>query len=177
MKRTMTWKGTWVALMAALVASPALLPAKVTKPLEDQVRHELLMLPYLGVFDDLSFQVRGDKVKLMGEVTRPVLKSDAGNVIKRLPGVASVDNEIKVLPLSVLDDQVRWRELRAIYGNSALFRYGQGAIPPIHIIVDTGQVTLEGVVDNQTDKDLAGLAAHSVPGVFSVTNNLRVKSS
>jgi hyperosmotically inducible periplasmic protein len=174
MKRT--WKGTWLAVAATLLASPALLATKGPKPLEEQVRHELIMLPYYGVFDELSFQVSGNKVTLMGEVTRPVLRSHAENVVKLLPGVASVDNEIKVLPLSTFDDRIRWGELRAIYGNSVLSRYGQGAIPQIRIIVSNGQVTLEGVVDRQMDKNIAGMVANGVPGVFSVTNNLQVKS-
>lgn len=168
--------GTILAIAATLAASPALLANKASKPLEEQVRHELAMLPFYGVFDELSFQVSGDKVTLMGQVSRPVLRSDAENVVKLVPGVASVENEIKVLPLSTFDDQIRWRELRAIYGNSVLSRYGLGAIPPIRIIVSNGHVTLEGIVDRQTDKNIAGIVANGVPGVFSVTNNLQVGS-
>lgn len=168
-------KGTWLAVMVTLLASPALPATKAPKTLEEQVRHELAMLPYYGVFDELSFEVRGDKVTLMGEVTRPVLRSDAENVVKLVPGVASVDNEIRVLPLSTFDDRIRWGELRAIYGNSVLFRYGLGAIPSIRIIVSNGHVTLEGIVDRQTDKNIAGILANGVPGVFSVTNNLDVR--
>lgn len=172
-----TMKGIRMLLLATLVASPSLLLAsKGARTLEEQVRHELITLPYFGVFDDLSFQVNGNTVKLMGTVTRPILKSDAENVVKRIAGVASVQNEIEVLPLSRFDDRIRLAELRAVYGNSALFRYRLGAIAPIRIIVKDGHVTLEGVVDREADKSIAGMAANHVFGVFSVTNNLRVKS-
>jgi hyperosmotically inducible protein len=170
-------KKIWLVLVATLIASPSLLQAsKGVKTVDEQVRHELMMLPYYGVFDELSFQVNGDKVTLTGEVTRPTLKSDAGNVVKRIPGVATVDNEIEVLPLSSFDDQIRRAELWAVYGNSALFRYNMGTVAPIRIIVRDGHVTLEGIVANQTDKNIAGIAANGVMGVFSVTNNLQVKS-
>ncbi len=174
-----TWKEILAGLLVAVVFSPSLLQAsKSPQTLDDQVRHELIMLPYYNVFDSLSFQVTGDKVTLTGQVSRPVLKSDAENVVKRIPGVKSVDNQIEVLPLSPFDEQIRWAELRAIYGNSALFRYNvMGPIAPIRIIVKNGNVTLEGVVANQMDKEVAGLAANGVPGVFSVTNNLQVHTS
>jgi hyperosmotically inducible protein len=166
-----------MAVMATVLAAPSLLLAsKAQKTLEEQVRHELLMLPYYSVFNELSFKVDGNTVTLMGSVTRPVLKSDARNVVKRIPGVASVDDKVEVLPLSRFDDRIRLAELRAVYGNSALFRYNLGAIAPIRIIVRNGHVTLEGVVANQMDKNVAGIAANGVAGVFSVTNNLQVKS-
>lgn len=170
-------KGTWLAvIVTALAAFAPVQASKAPKTLEEQVRHELVMLPYYSVFDELSFQVKGSSVVLAGRVTRPVLKSDAENVVKRIPGVAAVDNKIEVLPLSRFDDQIRLAELRAVYGNSALFRYNLGAIPAIRIIVHNGDVTLEGVVASQMDKNIAGLAANTVAGVFSVTNNLQVKS-
>ncbi len=175
-----TWKGILAGLTVAVVLSPSLLQGanKAPQTLEAQVRHELIMLPYYDVFDSLSFQVTGDKVTLTGQVTWPVLKSDAGNVVKRIPGVTSVDNQIEVLPLSPFDNRIRWAELRAIYGNSALFRYNlMGPIAPIRIIVKNGHVTLDGIVANQMDKQIAGLAANGVAGVFSVTNNLQVKTS
>ncbi|MCE5309123.1 MAG: BON domain-containing protein [Acidobacteriales bacterium] len=171
-------KGTWLAVIVTLLASPSLLLAsKGPTTLEEKVRHELLMLPYYGVFDELSFQVNGATVTLMGKVTRPVLKSDAANVVKRIPGVASLEDKIEVLPLSPFDDRIRLAELRAVYGNSALYRYRvAGPIAPIRIIVENGNVTLEGIVTSQMDKTIAGLAANGVAGVFSVTNNLQVKS-
>ena len=178
MRVTKLGKVLEMAVLGAVLASPSLLPASQgPKTLEEQVRHELVMLPYYSVFDELSFQVNGNTVTLMGNVTRPVLKSDAENVVKRIPGVASVDDKIEVLPLSRFDDQIRLAELRALYGNSALFRYGvSGPIAPIRIIVRNGHVTLEGIVINQGDKNIAGIVANSVPGVFSVTNNLQVRS-
>jgi hyperosmotically inducible protein len=141
-----------------------------------EVRHELVMLPYYNVFDNLSYRVNGSTVTLMGQVTRPTLKSDAGNVVKRLEGVTQVDNQIEVLPLSPNDDQIRYAVYRAIYGNSALStRYGYQAVPSIHIIVRNGNVNLEGVVANEGDKNIANIQANGVSGVFSVTNNLRVE--
>jgi hyperosmotically inducible protein len=141
-----------------------------------EVRHQLVMLPYYGVFDDLAFRVEGGKVTLMGAVTRPTLKSDAENVVKRVEGVTQVDNRIEVLPLSSMDDQIRMAEYRAIYGDPALStRYGFRAVPSIHIIVKNGNVTLEGVVANQGDKDLINVRANSVPNVFKVSNDLQVE--
>ena len=143
-----------------------------------QVRHQLLMLPYYGIFDDLAFRVDGDTVTLMGAVTRPTLKSDAENVVKRIEGVSKVINEIEVLPVSPMDDQIRIAEYRAIYGDPALStRYGYRALPSIHIIVKNGHVTLTGVVANDADKNLVGIRANSVANVFSVTNNLQVEKS
>ena len=141
-----------------------------------EVRHQLVMLPYYGVFDDLAFRVDGGKVTLLGAVTRPTLKSDAENVVKRVEGVTQVDNQIEVLPLSSLDDQIRIAEYRAIYGDPTLStRYGFRAVPSIHIIVKNGNVTLEGVVANQGDKDLINIRANGVPNVFKVTNDLQVE--
>ncbi|MDQ6664098.1 MAG: BON domain-containing protein [Acidobacteriota bacterium] len=141
-----------------------------------EVRHELVMLPYYNVFDNLSFRVDGSSVTLMGQVTRPTLKSDAGNVVKRIEGVTQVNNEIEVLPLSPNDDQIRRAVYRSIYGNSALStRYGFQAVPSIHIIVKNGNVTLAGVVANTGDKTIADIQAKGVPGVFSVTDNLMIE--
>jgi hyperosmotically inducible protein len=140
-----------------------------------EVRHELLLLPYYGVFDNLAFQVSPDgTVTLVGEVARPTLKSDAENVVKRIEGVEKVDNQIKVLPVAGNDDQIRRATYGAIYGNSNLAPYSMRAVPPIHIIVENGRVTLEGAVARQMDSQIAETQAKSVPGVFSVTNNLRV---
>jgi hyperosmotically inducible protein len=141
-----------------------------------EVRHQLVMLPYYGVFDDLAFRVDGGTVTLLGQVTRPTLKSDAENVTKRVEGVTQVVNNLEVLPLSPMDDQIRMAVYRAIYGDPALStRYGFRALPSIHIIVKNGQVTLEGVVANEGDKNLANIRANGVSGVFSVTNNLQVE--
>lgn len=143
--------------------------------LERAVRHELLMLPYYSVFDDLEFRVDGYNVTLMGDVVRPTLKSDAGNVVKRIEGVQHVDNRIRVLPLSGFDNRIRRATYRAIYGYPSLQRYAIQPVPPIHIIVDNGHVTLMGVVANSMDRNVASMRANGVPGVFSVSNQLRVE--
>jgi len=148
--------------------------AKYLEKLYKEVRHQLVMLPWYSVFDNLAYQVDGDKVTLSGQVTRPVLKSDAEAAVKNIEGVASVVNNIEVLPPSPMDDQLRRALYRAIYGDPGLSRYSIQAVPSIHIIVKNGNVTLEGVVDNETDKNLAGLRANQVPNVFSVKNNLVV---
>ena len=139
-----------------------------------EVRHELVMLPYYGVFDNLSYRVDGSTVTLFGQVTRPTLKSDAENVVKKIEGVDRVINNIEVLPPAPQDDRIRIAEYRAIYGFTTLNRYALQAVPSIHIIVNNGKVTLVGVVDNESDKNVAGVQANSVPGVFSVTNDLQV---
>jgi hyperosmotically inducible protein len=141
-----------------------------------EVRHELVMLPYYGVFDNLSYKVDSDgTVTLLGQVARPTLKSDAENSVKHIEGVEKVVNNIEVLPTSNFDDQTRRAAYRAIYGNEVLSEYQLRAVPPIHIIVNNGNVTLEGVVARQMDKQIAGMQANGVHGVFSVTNNLVVE--
>ena len=140
-----------------------------------EARHEILSLPYFDVFDNIAIRTDGNRVTLMGQVTRPTLKSDAENAIKGIEGVEMVDNQIEVLPLSPLDDRLRISLYRAIYGAVALQRYELPVIKPIRIIVKNGHVTLEGVVDNDADKNLANIRARGVHGAFSVTNNLRVE--
>jgi hyperosmotically inducible periplasmic protein len=142
-----------------------------------EIRHELVMLPYYGVFDNLAYKVDGYNVTLLGQVTRPTLKSSAENVVKDIEGVQKVVNNIEVLPVSPNDDRLRLALYRTIYGHTALNRYALNAVPPIHIIVKNGNVTLEGVVANEMDKNVANIQANSVPGVFSVTNNLRVEGN
>jgi hyperosmotically inducible protein len=145
---------------------------RAAERLSKEVRHELVMLPYYGVFDNLAYRVDGNKVTLFGQVTRPTLKSDAENVVKKIEGVERVDNQIEVLPVSPNDDRVRLAVYRAIFAKPGLDRYSLMAVPSIHILVKNGNVTLEGVVANEGDKNLAGIAANGVPGVFSVKNNL-----
>jgi hyperosmotically inducible periplasmic protein len=142
--------------------------------IQREVRHELLMLPYFGVFDDIEYQVNGDTVTLQGSVTRPTLKSDAANVVKRIEGVSRVDNKIDVLPPSSMDDGLRLALFRAIYGYPSLEKYSLGVQKPIRIIVRNGHAELDGVVDNEADKNTAGIRANGVSGIFSVKNNLRV---
>jgi hyperosmotically inducible protein len=140
-----------------------------------EIRHELVMLPYYGVFDNLAYRVDGYNVTLMGQVTRPTLKSGAENVVKGIEGVQNIVNNIEVLPLSPNDDRLRLALYRSIYGHNVLNRYALNAVPPIHIIVKNGQVTLEGVVANEMDKNVANIQANAVAGVFGVTNNLHVE--
>jgi hyperosmotically inducible protein len=151
-----------------------LAPPQAEQRIQREVRHQLLLLPYLSVFDNLSYNVQGYTVTLVGQVTRPVLKSDAGNVVKQIEGVEKVDNQIEVLPTSPMDDGLRRRLFVAIYGFPGLEKYAMPVVKPIRIIVKNGHVSLEGVVDSDADKNTAGLRANGVPGIFSVTNNLQV---
>jgi len=151
-------------------------PATINEArLAEEVRHRLVMLPYYDVFDNLEYSVQGDTVILSGQVTRPTLKTDAENAVKKIEEVARVVNNIEVLPLSPNDDRIRVAVYRAIFSRPGLDRYGLRAVPPIHIIVKNGNLTLTGVVSSEGDKNQAGIVANSVPGVFKVTNNLRVE--
>jgi hyperosmotically inducible protein len=175
MKRHIVYE---TALAIALILGPMTARGSQADRVTKEVRHELVMLPYYGVFDNLTYQVDGNSVTLMGQVTRPTLKSDAENVVKRIEGITQVDNKIEVLPLSPNDDRIRRAVFRSIYRNSAFTtRYGLQPVPAIHIIVNNGRVALEGAVNNQGDKNLANIQALSVPGVFAVSNNLRVDRS
>jgi hyperosmotically inducible protein len=169
----------FVAVVMMLAAFPSFArqnppSERAVERIQREVRHELLMLPYLGVFDNLAYKVDGYNVTLMGQVTRPSLKSDAENVVKKIEGVEKVDNQIEVLPPSPMDDQLRRKLYRAIYGFPNLQKYSMGVQQPIRIIVKGGNVTLEGVVDSEADKNTAGIRAKGVSGVFGVTNNLQV---
>jgi hyperosmotically inducible protein len=148
--------------------------AKSQERIIKEVRHELLMLPYFGVFDYIAFKVDGYNVTLLGQVVRPTTKSDAENSVKHIEGVEKVDNQIEVLPPSPMDDRLRRRLFQAIYGYPALERYQLGVQKAIRIIVKNGHVSLEGVVDSDGDKNLVGIRANGVSGTFSVTNNLQV---
>lgn len=144
--------------------------ARVTR----EVRHELLMLPYFGVFDNITYKVEDGTVTLLGSVVRPTLKSDAETAVKHIEGVDKVVNQIEILPPSSMDDRIRIALFRAIYDFPALQKYELGVLKPIRIIVKNGHVWLEGVVDSEADKNMAGVRANTVPGTFSVTNNLQV---
>jgi hyperosmotically inducible protein len=168
-----------LALTLGLVSLPASITAQNQEPKAQQnmvkeIRHSLVLLPWYSVFDNLAFRIEGSKVVLIGQVVRPTLKSDAEAAVKGVEGVSSVQNDIEVLPNSPMDNQLRRAVYRAIYSEPGLQRYALSAVPSIHIIVKNGNVTLEGVADNDTDKNLAGLRANGVPNVFSVTNNLVV---
>ena len=168
------------ALLACVepIAAQRPITARAAERLQREVRHELVTLPYYSVFDNLEYQIRGYDVTLRGQVTRPTLRSDAERVVKRIEGVERVINRIEVLPLSSTDDRIRRAEFFTLFSDrSPLFRYGWGPNPPIHIVVKAGHVTLVGVVDNPRDRDVAGLLAKQVAGVFSVTNKLHVKTS
>jgi hyperosmotically inducible protein len=147
---------------------------RAVQRIQKEVRHEILMLPYFGVFDNIAYKVEGYNVTLLGQVTRPTLKSDAERAVKGIEGVEKVDNQIEVLPPSPGDDRIRLRLYRAIYGYAPLQKYALGVNKPIRIIVKGGNVSLEGVVDNEGDKNFANIRANSVPEIFSVKNNLQV---
>jgi osmotically-inducible protein OsmY len=167
-----------VLLLGGPVAAQHAITSRATERLQRAVRHELITLPYYSVFDNLEYQIRGYDVTLQGQVTRPTLKSDAERVVKEIEGVERVINRIEVLPLSPSDDRIRRAEFFTLFSDrTPLFRYGWGPNPPIHIIVKAGHVTLVGVVASPRDRDVAGLLAKQVSGVFSVTNKLKVETS
>jgi len=185
-----------VLTVAALASAPELSAAQRTKPagaldspgdrndrrtdaLKEEVRHQLVMLPYYSVFDWLQAEVKPDgTVTLMGQVMRPTLKDDAEARVQKLEAANRVINNIQVLPLSPMDDQLRNALYRRIYSSdSPLFRYATWASPPIHIVVTNGHVTLKGMVANQADSDLAYMAARQVSCVFDVKNELQVEQS
>src|SRR5215470_9497468 len=145
---------------------------KMQERITREVRHELVMIPQLSIFDNLAYKVDGGTVTLLGQVRNPVIKDSAERAVKGVEGVERVDNQIEVLPLSPNDDRIRRQVARALFNDSRLFQYSLGALPPIRIIVKGGHVSLEGVVNNSGDKNVAGIRANGVPGVFSVTNNL-----
>src|ERR1700722_3316435 len=175
MKRTIQTMAVAAAL--ALGAGAPMFAGTGKPPAQDlpsQVLHQLVMIPYYSVFDDLNFSVDNGVVTLTGDVVNPVVRTDAEGSVKHIPGVTQVVNKINILPPSGMDNHIRAAEYRAIFGYSDMYRYAMGAIPSIHIIVDFGHVTLVGVVNTDADKNVANIRANSVPGVFSVTNNLRV---
>jgi hyperosmotically inducible protein len=165
--------------MLLLAVAPAVISAQsVDNPqLQKKVRHELVMLPYYGVFDNLAYSINGGTVTLYGQVVRASTRSDAANRVKRIAGVSRVVNNIKVLPLSSFDDRIRAATYRSIARTGGLYRYLQGTNPSLHIVVNNGHVALEGVVSGSGDRNLAYIAANQVPGVFSVQNNLRVEGA
>jgi len=169
-----------VAAIALSIALAGMVPAQETDArtsrIQAEVQHELITLPYYGVFDNLAFSVeKGGTVRLLGQVVRPTLKSDAEKRVKKIPGVDTVINEIEVLPVGGADNDIRLLIARNIYRTSSLERYGFQVNPTIHIIVKNGRVALEGVVDTEADKTVAGMKAREVGGVFEVKNNLRVE--
>ncbi|HWS87050.1 MAG TPA: BON domain-containing protein [Pyrinomonadaceae bacterium] len=169
-----------VAATLALAAGLAVTgPAAVSAQGLDQqqimkkVRKELVKLPYYGVFDNLAYSVEGGTVTLFGQVVRPSTKDDAARRVAKIEGVERVVNQIEVLPLSPLDNSIRVRTYRTLARAGGLYRYFMGANPSVHIVVNRGHLTLEGVVGTDGDRNLAYITARGIPGVFSVTNNLR----
>lgn len=150
---------------------------KLQERISREVRHELIMLPQLTIFDNLAYKMDGNNVTLLGQVRNAILKSSAESSVKKIEGIGTVTNQIEVLPPSSSDDRIRRQVAHALFSNDRLFRYSMGAVPPIHIIVKNGHVSLEGIVDSQGDKNTAGIRANGVPGVFSVQNNLRVQET
>ena len=176
----MKFKSKLMSIFALLILIGSVVVAGAAPPEQkstmDKVRKELVTLPWYGVFDNLEYKVEGDTVTLYGQVLKPTTRRDAERRVAKIEGVDRVINNIEVLPLSGFDDSIRARTYRSIFRTGGLFRYAMGANPSLHIIVRNGHVTLEGVVSNRMDSQLAYMAANSVPGVFSVTNNLRVES-
>lgn len=165
------------ALLTLSVSAAMAAPAKSQDNfrLENEIRKKLVMIPRYNVFDNLAFKVDGDTVTLYGQVVRPTTRKEAERRVAKIEGIDRVVNNIEVLPVSSFDDSIRIRTYRAVFRASSLYRYAMGANPSIHIIVNRGHVTLEGVVANKMDSQLAYMAASQVPGVFSVTNNLRIE--
>jgi osmotically-inducible protein OsmY len=152
-------------------------PQRMQDRVSREVFHELVTLPQLTIFDNLQYKVDGNKVTLMGQVRDAILKDSAEKRVKSIEGVESVNNQIEILPASGNDDRIRREVARALFNDERLFRYSMGSVPPIHIIVKNGHVTLQGVVNSEADKNEANIRANSVPGVFSVDNNLQVQKS
>ena len=167
---------TSALLVGAGVAGAASQDSDKGTDLAARVRHEILMYPHYTIWDDLSFRVNEGHVELLGAVSQPYKKQDIERLVGRIPGVASVTDEVKVLPLSPMDDRLRMQVARAIYRDPSFTRYAIEAVPPIHIIVENGHVTLAGVVNNNLEKELAGMRASSAGlGFGPVTNNLEVE--
>lgn len=169
-------KAFWIGFCFALglAAQPS---DKAMQRIIKEVRTELVMMPYYGVFDNLSYKLDGYQVTLMGQVNRPTLKPEAENRVRKIEGVEKVINNIEVLPNSPNDDRIRLAVYRSLFGHPTLQQYTLRAVPPIHIIVKNGNVTLEGVVARQMEKNIAFIQANQVPGVFNVKNNLVSESA
>ena len=173
--------GTLAALllgagMAFASTSPTALPQS-DEAIAKEVRHEIVMCPRFTIFDNVNFRVSQGRVELMGAVTEPYKKSDLAKTVERLRGVTGVANELEVLPLSNTDNRLRLQIARAIYRDPSLSTLGFQALPPIHIIVDNGHVTLEGVVNTELQKQVAGMRAASTGLSFGpIVNNLRVEN-
>jgi hyperosmotically inducible protein len=143
----------------------------------EKARHEIVMYYAYGIFDNVNLEAQGDTLIVSGQVTRPIKKADIGNMLTRVRGVATVVNNLEVLPTSIFDDRLRLQVARAIYRDPFFLRYADQPLPPIHIIVKNGNVTLEGVVASTMDRTRAAMAARGAGLSFSVVDNLRVDRS
>jgi hyperosmotically inducible protein len=164
----------YVRAQTPVAAKPTSADDKNSSPLAKEVHHQLLMLPYYSVFDNLGFSIEGNKVTLYGQVVRPSLKKNAEAEVKSMEGIDVVVNRIEVLPTSQSDDELRRSVYRSIFEDSTLSRYAVQAVPSIHIIVKNGDVTLEGTVHSARDKNLAAARTNAVANVRNVKNNLVV---
>jgi hyperosmotically inducible protein len=178
----------WAALILLAVGAVSIVPAQAPSPDKPatseekypsnqwrEIHHQLQVLPYYSVFDIIGFTLIGSKVTLTGQVVRPTLRAQAEAAVKSIEGVAVVDNQIELLPVSPADDDLRNAIYRAIFEDATLARYAVQTVPPIHIIVKNGNVALEGTVESASDKNLAGLRASGVANVHNVKNNLVVQ--
>jgi len=174
MKSVLSRLTALVAAMCLAASFAVAAPSVGAQPSSKSIRHALVMLPYFGVFDNLEYSIGTDgTVTLTGQVVRPTTKSGAERSVARVAGVSRVINRIEVLPLSSFDDSIRLSAYRTIFNTGGLYRYAMGANPSLHIVVNRGHLTLEGVVANEGDRRMAYIAARTVPGAFSVANNLR----
>lgn len=165
---------SWGHEQAAAFAKPSKVEDAYPTALSREIHHQLLVLPFYSVFDSISFSLQGGRVTLTGQVLRRALKEHAEAAVKSIEGVTVVVNQIEILPASASDDDLRDSVYRSIYEDPTLARYAVQNIPPIHIVVENGNVTLEGSVESASDKKLASVRAASGSNVHSVKNNLIV---
>ena len=169
-------------LVAGVMATAGFAATTTSVPAPDaqiaqQIAKEIRMYSRYTIWDHVNLRVNNGEVQLLGEVSQPWKKQDLERLAMNVPGVTSVANELKVLPLSSFDNDIRIRVARAVYGHPSLSRYSMQAVPPIHIIVDNGRVKLEGVVNSDMEKTIAGIQAGSAGLSFgAVENNLRVEN-
>jgi len=171
----------WVAAVPLWAQASHVIPLSDSEEksagfLEKEVRHQLSVLPFYSVFDHVVCSVDGDKVTLSGQVLRPTLKADAETAVRNLEGVGTVTNQIEVLPVSPRDDELRRGIYRAIFEDAVLARYAVQPVPPIHIIVKNGAVTLEGWVESDADKKLAASKVSGVANLAGMKNDLLVRT-
>ena len=166
-----------MALAAGLAgAASSGAPKSGDSDLAQRITHEIRMYPRYTIWDNVSFRVMDGNVELLGQVSQPYKKQDLQRLVQHVPGVAGVTNQVEVLPLSRFDDQLRLQVARNIFRDPVLQRYAIQSVPPIHIIVGNGKVTLEGVVNNDMEKQVAGIRAGQSMSFGAVVNNLRVEN-